>query len=245
MISVILPTYNEAPNIAAMVRRVRAVLTPVDQIIVVDDRSPDGTAQAVRSLQPPDPNLLLIVRSSNPGLAPSTQRGIEAATGDIVVWLDADLSQPPEKIPQLVEQIEVAGYDIAVASRYVPGGGDARWRTGDSVLVAHVALSWTLMAITTRALQCDFHDWSSGFIAGRSHAIRSLLPLHGGYGEYFMDLICRASAAGLRLVEVPYVLTARRRGQSKTGTTYWQLLQRGTKYLRVLRRCRAIVRQPA
>jgi len=157
----------------------------------------------------------------------------------VVDWM---MRQAPEKIPELVRKITDEGFDVAVASRYVAGGGDARFSAQGSLVSVHVVLSWSLMAMATQVLRQDFHDWSSGYVAWERSAILSLLPLEGDYGEYFMEMMCRAFAAGFRHVEVPYVLTPRQHGLSKTATTYPAMIRRGRKYLRSLWRCRALLR---
>lgn len=230
MISVILPTFNEALNIEDMVLEVRKYLSASDEILVIDDNSPDGTAAVVEELKKNDPSLRLVVRINESGLTSAIQRGIEESTGDIVIWLDCDLSQPPSKIPELVKEIE-AGNDVVVASRYVKGGGDIRGRSLNPTVMLQVFLSFSLRVMTSTVLMSSFADWSSGYIALKRKAIPDLTPLQGDYGEYFIVLIYRALKKGYRVTEIPYHLTARIKGKSKTATNVWGLVKRGRKYL--------------
>lgn len=121
-ISVVIPTYNERPNIDALVKEIHSVLAERDhEILVVDDSSPDGTADIVRTLQDDIDGLRLIERAEKNGIGSALKHGFREADGDVVVQIDADFSHPPEKIPELVATVE-RGADAAVGSRYVEGG---------------------------------------------------------------------------------------------------------------------------
>jgi dolichol-phosphate mannosyltransferase len=237
MISVILPTFNEALNIEEMIRLVEDNISLSDEVIIVDDNSPDGTADIVRGLQKEFPNINLVVRTEAPGLTPSIQRGVEESKGDIVIWMDCDLSQPPNKIPELINKIN-EGFDIVVASRYVKDGGDIRGRSLNPIVMIQVLLSFTLRVLTSFILCSRFADWSSGYIALKRKAIIELLPLEGDYGEYFIVMIYRGIKKGFRVTEIPYKLIARQRGESKTATNIWGLIRRGRKYLYTVMRLR-------
>src|SRR3989344_7640290 len=121
MISVILPTYNEKGNI---VKLINSILSNVKncEIMVVDDNSPDLTWKDVQKIK--KKNVKLIRRIKEKGLASAISRGIEESKGNVIVWMDCDLSHPPSLIPELVKKLNK--YDIAVASRYVNGGADKR-----------------------------------------------------------------------------------------------------------------------
>lgn len=243
MISIVLPTFNEVENIEAMICRVRKAISETDEIIVVDDNSPDGTSLLVQKMQLKDPYLRLVVRIDESGLTSATQRGIEEAKGDIIIWLDADLSQPPEKIPLLIEKIKSGRYDIVVASRYVKGGGDVRSEAKNSLVTFQVFLSATLRSLTSFILRCPFKDWSSGYIAIKRGVALSLLPLQGDYGEYFLNLIYRAFKRKYKITEIPYTLTARQHGESKTATTFLGMAFRGIGYLRAILKCLILERR--
>ena len=142
-LSVILPTYNERPNVTALVERICNVLHDVDhEVIFVDDRSPDGTAQAARQIASRYPQVRVIERHPPPGLTVSIVDGIREARGQYVSWLDADLSHPPELLPRLLALVREHRAEIACASRYVAGGRDARRSIGTR---------WASLVITTLA----------------------------------------------------------------------------------------------
>ncbi len=231
MISVILPTYKEAENIVPMCTEVLRYLGPADEVLVVDDNSPDGTYAIAKDAFVGDPRVRPINRLVQKGcLTDAMEEGIRQSKGDFIIWMDSDLSQPPSKIPEMMARLK-EGTDIVVASRYVPGGRDARTTGYRPVVLVQMFLSWALFRLTRAILKSDFRDWSSGYLACRRPGLLTLLPLKGDYGEYFMDLIYRAIRSGLKVEEIPYTLVVRQKGHSKTATDLWGLLKRGRKYL--------------
>ena len=231
MISIILPTYNERLNIVDLVKAINQTVKPKKEIIVIDDNSPDGTAKAVNDLIKTNQikNLRLHVRKKNRGLTNSLKKGIELAKGDTVVWLDADFSHPPPIIPKLLKKID-QGFDIAIASRFIKGGGYKKnlQDSNDSWLA--VSLSRLMNYTIQLLLDQRFKDYSSGFIAIKKKVLKKI-KLHGDYGEYFMDLMVRAILANYQFIEIPFINLPRKRGKSKTGGNLWQLIKRGFSYL--------------
>jgi len=226
-VSVILPTYNEKDNIISLITRIRDHLKNIQhEIIVVDDDSPDKTWQEVEKIA--DGNIKLIRRMNQRCLTTAISDGINSSTGDVVVWMDCDLSMPPEKIKDLLDKIK-EGYDISVGSRYVPGGGMVIVeKSKDSMLAA--VLSFFMNYIIQKVLDPSFKDYTSGFVAVRKKVFDNI-KLHGDYGEYFIDFIYRALKYRYKIVEVPYISMAREYGVSKTGTNLLQYFKRGRKYL--------------
>lgn len=238
LVCTILPTFNERDNIKPLIERLLAtVLTPY-LVLVIDDNSPDGTWQVVEKLAscyPYSPSnkevksgVALVRRIDEKGLTSAIQRGLNEAIytykADIVTWMDCDLSMPPENVSHLVEAIEKQGADVAVGSRWIPGGTD----------LAHGLmprfLSWMINNFAMLLLGNKVHDYTSGFIAARAEVLESI-PLRGEYGEYCIDFLCRAKRVGYRLVEVPYVCVPRTSGESKTGITWWDYFSKGRKYV--------------
>ncbi|KKW38869.1 MAG: hypothetical protein UY87_C0060G0004 [Candidatus Peribacteria bacterium GW2011_GWC2_54_8] len=241
LVSVILPTYNEAGNIISLIETIHRNISHVSllhEIIVVDDNSPDGTSQLVQGLIDSGriPRVRLETRMHDRGLTKSIWRGIELAEGDTVVWLDCDFSMPPEKIPVLLSKIK-EGYDIAVGSRFVPGGAQKGHDPGESS--SAIMLSSALNTFLRIALSPTFHDYTSGFIAIRKNVFRHI-RLRGDYGEYFMDLICRARMQKHSMAEIPYGCVPRRIGESKTAPTFRILFSRGVKYLWTMARLQGV-----
>ncbi|PIQ76801.1 polyprenol monophosphomannose synthase [Candidatus Peregrinibacteria bacterium CG10_big_fil_rev_8_21_14_0_10_49_24] len=232
MISVILPTYNEAGNIVDLIVAIHEAVSHPHEILVVDDNSPDGTSRLTQQLIDSGrvPGLRLETRTTDRGLRKSIWRGIELAKGDIVVWMDCDFSMPPAVIPQLLSKVE-EGYDIAVGSRFVRGGSQKEHGEGESQIA--ILLSSVLNVILRVFLHFGFHDYTSGFIAVR-RSVFSQIRLKGDYGEYFIDMMFRAILLKHSYIEIPYVCEKRRAGVSKTAPNIRVLLKRGVKYVWVI-----------
>lgn len=231
-ISIILPTYNESENIITLIKKIGKVVEGRKEFIVVDDNSPDGTSEVVKKFaQKNRPlNVRLETRYHNPGLTNSLKRGIKLAQGEVIIWLDCDLSMPPKVIPQLLKKIE-EGFDIAVGSRFVKGGGfkiDHSANHKDSPIAIILSRLMNLFIRTT--LGANFKDYTSGFIAIRKKVLNKI-TLRGDYGEYFIDLIYKAKSKNYKITEICYICLPRKKGKSKTGTNLWQYLKRGRKYI--------------
>jgi dolichol-phosphate mannosyltransferase len=144
--------------------------------------------------------------------------------------MDCDLSMPPEKWPMLAEAL-AQGADMAVGSRYVPGGGD----------VAHSLVGRTLSRIINiwagLMLDGSIKDYTSGFILGRKEIFQQV-TLQGHYGEYCIDMLYRARRAGFTIRELPYLCVPREAGESKTATNLWGYLSRGLNYVKTVWRLR-------
>ncbi|MCL4830112.1 MAG: polyprenol monophosphomannose synthase [Caldilinea sp.] len=240
LVCTVLPTYNERDNIAALIEGVLTNAVTPHMVLVVDDNSPDGTADVVRTVASryntaDAQRVALYVRTGQKGLTSAIQCGIDFAIesfgADIVTWMDCDLSMPPADVARLVRAIVEGGADVAVGSRWVAGGDD----------VAHGFMARTLSLVINRfavaLLGDDVHDYTSGFIAARAEVLRTL-RLRGDYGEYCIDLLARAGRRGFRLVEAPYICVPRTAGESKTGVNLWDYLVKGRKYVGTVWRLR-------
>jgi dolichol-phosphate mannosyltransferase len=236
-ISIILPTYNECDNIIPLIERTIKILPQEKEVLVIDDNSPDGTAKLVSDYCKRNSIVRLIIRENERGLCTAVQRGIDEASGDIIVWMDCDLSMPPEKIPELVDRIINKGYDVAIGSRYVKGGKDRRTDSGKFILFFHTILSRIIVTFTSLILDRSFKDWTSGFIAVKSEIVKKI-PLNGDYGEFFIEIMYRILKKGYRVIEVPYELIPRERGESKTATNIFGFFVRGVKYIKCVLRLR-------
>ena len=227
----VLPTLNEADNIVPLIDGLYAAVPALHEVVVVDDDSTDGTGLAVTAYAAahPDRRVRLEVRTSDHGLTKSIAHGVRAATGEIVVWMDCDLSMPPDVVPSLLHGLD-EGYDIVVGSRFVSGGSFKKDTAGTEDSAVAVALSRLMNYGVQFLLDHRFKDYTSGFIAVK-RAIVLDLGLRGDYGEYFIDLLFRALRAGYLVLEIPYVCLPRLHGTSKTGTNLRQYLRRGRGYV--------------
>ncbi len=229
-VSVIVPTYNERDNITPMITAALELL-PKAEIIVVDDDSPDGTAREVESSWSHDPRVRLLRRMDERGLASALADGVAAARGERVAWLDADFNMEPSFLRALLEALDTA--DVAVASRYVPGGGDARasrlrvWGSVAANLVARALLGGQV------------RDYTSGLMAARREVFERV-PLRRDcrHGDYCIDFLYRAYRAGMRVRELPSWCLERRSGETKTAGSLGQYASLSLAYLRTMLRLR-------
>lgn len=148
-----------------------------------------------------------------------------------MVIMDADLSMPPEMVPELVRRV-AAGSDLAVGSRYLPGGAPKRHLTCAKDSRLGIWLSSALNSILRLWLSPRLTDYTSGFAAVRRGLLEDI-PFRGRHGEYFIALAYLAQKRGYKVVEVPYVCTPRTRGESKTGRCPWDYARRGWGYAAV------------
>ncbi len=220
ILSVILPTYNEAQNIARIIAAITKVFSDEaieGEVIVVDDDSPDGTARIASGLSGSCP-VSVRVRTGTRGLSRAVIEGFGLAGGDICVVMDADLSHPVDSIPALIEPILAGTCDIVVGSRYLAGGGvpDWPWRRR---LVSRAA---GLLAGGVTTLS----DPTSGFMAVKKDKLEGveLDPL--GW-KIVLEVVVKSKA---RVREIPIVFRDRTQGQSKFG------VRAQVDYLRQLRR---------
>jgi dolichol-phosphate mannosyltransferase len=225
LVSVVLPTFNEAGNIGLLIEGLFSALPSSSEIIVVDDDSPDLTWQVVEGMQGQDPRIRLIRRKGRRGLTTALQEGIAAAKGDYIFWMDCDLSQPPELISDLLEVLKEQ--DVVVASRYVAGGEEK----GHSPLGS--LLSRWICFFSSWVLDSRIKDYTSGYVGARKEVLNSV-PLQGDYGEYCIAFLYRVLRKGYRIKEIPYTCRPRYSGESKTATHFFGYIKRGRKYVRTI-----------
>jgi dolichol-phosphate mannosyltransferase len=203
--SVVVPTYNEAGSLPRLVERLAAALAGREwELIVVDDGSPDGTADLAASFAPARP-VRVVRRPGKAGLASAVVAGFAAANGDVLVVMDADLSHPPEVVPALLAALE-EGADLAVGSRYVKGGGAEDWPLRRRI-VSRVACLMGNVLVPIR-------DSTSGFFAMRRSVVEGVKIDPIGFKIGF-EVFARGRYR--KTVEVPYVFRDRELGRSKFG----------------------------
>ena len=228
-----MPTFNEAGNIVPLVERLAAALRGVPhELLVMDDRSPDGTAALAREQVGRFPQLRVIERDPPAGLTRSIREGVERARGVHVVWLDCDLSHPPELAAPMWEAIASGGAEMIVASRYADGGRDAR----DSAFTR--LYSRVINRLCQLAIHGGVRDYTSGYVMGERDTSLAI-GLNGDYGEYCIELLGRAALGGVRVREVGYAMTDRIEGESKTLPSLPKFVARGVRYLGAVARMTA------
>lgn len=208
---VIVPTYNEAENIEAIVARVRASQPEVD-ILIVDDDSPDGTGDLADKLAVDEP-IHVVHRMGKEGLGAAYLAGFDWGLGngyDVLIEMDADGSHRPEQLGDLLAAID-HGADLVLGSRWVPGGEVLNWPKYREVI------SRTGNFYARIMLGLPLRDATGGFRAFRRTTLEGLnLREVASQGYCFqVDLARRAVDAGFTVVEVPITFVERLRGQSK------------------------------
>jgi glycosyltransferase involved in cell wall biosynthesis len=208
---VVMPTYNEAESVVGVIDQVLAADPRVD-VLIVDDGSPDGTARLVAERAAGEPRVRLLERSAKRGLGAAyragfawgLQRGYEA-----LVEMDADLSHPPERLPALLDGL--AGADLVIGSRYVPGGRTVNWSR------LREAISRGGNAYVRLALGVPVHDCTAGYRAYRRQVLEAL-PVSAVQSNGYcfqVEMVHRTWQEGFRVVEVPIAFTERATGVSK------------------------------
>jgi dolichol-phosphate mannosyltransferase len=226
-VSVILPTFNERENVGALISAIRQGALRDAEIIVVDDNSPDGTGQLVAQVAERDARVRLIQRNER-GLTSAIQRGVIESRGEVVLWMDCDLTMSPATMLLLLDQIQ-RGADVAIGSRYAPNGKDART---SKVLVM---FSMIINLAARVLLGGPVRDYTTGFVAARKSVLNHI-TLRGDYGEYCIDFLTRAVRKGFEVVEVGYVCRPRTWGESKTAPSSLGFLKRGWPYVTTILR---------
>lgn len=225
---VVIPTYNEKPNIKRLIPLIDKVQKDIDnwdlQVLVVDDSSPDGTADAVKALQKDHKFLHLLVNKKKAGLGGAYLKGFAEAFGklkaDVVFEFDADLSHDPKKIPEFLQKID-AGADMVVGSRYITGGSiPSNWGLHRKFL--SVVGNLTISAILfSRAVS----DWTTGFRAIKKEVYEAVHHELEESSQFFgytfqIGFLHKALRKGFKVAEVPFHFVDRTEGESKLGTEY-------------------------
>jgi len=226
-VSVILPTYNESGNIIELVQEIITVI-PENfnyEILVVDDDSPDQTYQIVKEVFTHNPKVIPIKRTKDRGLGKSIRTGIENATGDQIIVMDADFTHDPIEIPKLLHVGQI--YDIVIGSRFSPGG-----QMQDRM---HYIGSWLYNGLTRLVLRTQVQDNLGGFFIIRTSKLKKLPYdlIFFGYGDYFFRLLHYCQTQNFTIVEVPVIYCSRTRGASKSN--YLKMLYNYTKAMILLK----------
>lgn len=224
---IIIPTYNERENIQKVVPILLKIFDTIKkwdmQILVVDDSSPDGTADVVRELAKKDTRVHLFLNKKKTGLGGAYLKGMDHAFyekgADVVFEFDADLSHDPEKIPLFLDRID-EGYDMVLGSRYIPGGGIPEdWGLHRKFL--SIVGNLTIQVVLT-----DFriHDWTGGYRAITRNvydAVREELQSERFSGYTFqIGFLTKAVKKGFKITEIPFKFVDRTIGESKLGMEY-------------------------
>jgi dolichol-phosphate mannosyltransferase len=224
-LALIIPTLNEAGNIGRLLDHVRQVLDPLDvpyEIVVVDDDSKDGTGDVVNAISAEDKRVRLVVRKGQRGLSGAILYGWKNTDADVLGVMDADLQHPPEVLPKLVAAIQ-RGRDVAIGSRYTPGGGTGSWNPVRKLL--STAAVWVTYPLQPKNAHAK--DPMSGFFLVRRRSVDNIEFQSSGF-KLLLEVLVRGQIRSME--EVPFAFGLRYKGASKAnfkvGLDYARLLAR-------------------
>ena len=210
----VLPTYDEAPNVEAIVEAILAKMPASSRVLIVDDNSPDGTGEIAERLAAGNERIEVLHRPGKEGLGPAYvagfHRALESGAG-LVLEMDADFSHDPAYLPRLLEAAERA--DLVIGSRYVPGGGVSDW-SGLRQAISRGGSAYARLALNVRV-----RDLTGGFKCFRREVLEAIdLDSIESRGYAFqVETTYRAIEHGFRVLEVPIVFRDRAAGSSKMG----------------------------
>lgn len=211
-VSFIIPTLNEHGNITRLIERINEISKEnkiINEIIVIDDNSSDGTIDDVKNLQKFQENLKLIVRKKPLGIGSAHIAAYNQAQGDVIISLDADLSHNPEKIPEFVNKIK-SGYDMVMSSRYIPGGStDKKLKF---YLISKIGGYYLSIMLRIKIL-----DFSTGYRAIKRDIWQKIKNYkYSNKNMFLIESIYYAHKNNAKLTEIPIFFKEREIGESKT-----------------------------
>jgi dolichol-phosphate mannosyltransferase len=214
-LGIVLPTYNERGNIRTMVERLDAALAGIAwEVIVVDDNSPDGTADEARSLAAEDRRVRVLQRIGRRGLSSAAIEGMCATSAPVVAVMDADHQHDPALLPDMLAAIEGGDYDLSYASRFAEGASTDAWGRPDRVKASGMANT-----IARKVTGVTLSDPMSGYFMLRTDALRKDAHRLSGVGfKILLDILATVDQP-LRIKEFPMHFAARAEGESKLDQT--------------------------
>lgn len=205
-ISIVVPTYNESQALGDLCRAVQQAMAQTDltyELVVVDDNSPDGTADRARELAQDYP-IQVLQRAGKLGLSSAVLDGWKISKGEFLAVTDADLSHDPTVIPSMVASMRQGGAEVAVGSRYIPGGGMGNWPMYRQIV--------SRTAVIMGSIICPVRDVTSGFVALRRSVIEGVKLNPIGF-KIGLELLVRGRYQ--TFCEIPYHFQDRSLGKSK------------------------------
>jgi len=212
-IGIILPTYCEADNVGRLIPELES-LDLDTSILVVDDSSPDGTADLIRKLQKRYNNVLLLTRKRKSGLGTAITDGFKVFISlknppKYIITMDADYSHNPQEIIKLIAPVR-QGCDLVVGSRYRNGGGTIGWG------ISRFAISKIANFITKLRIDSGISDYTSGMRCYSTKLVKGIInDLHSQTYEIQIETIRQANVRGYKIKDVPITFVNRKKGKSK------------------------------
>jgi dolichol-phosphate mannosyltransferase len=212
-IGVLLPTYCETANLEKLVTEIENLNLPLS-ILILDDSSPDGTADVARSLQKKYRNILLLTRPKKSGLGTAITDGFKVFLSlefppKHIITMDADYSHNPKDVPKLIEASREE-FGLVVGSRYCQDGGTQDWS------IMRLAISKIANLLTKLAINAEISDYTSGMRCYSTNLVRKMIPdLHSHTYEIQIETIRQANLRRSKMKEIPITFVNRKKGRSK------------------------------
>ena len=217
-ISIILSTYNEAPVIEQTIDEIFKYVKNVE-IILVDDNSSDDTFEKVKKIK--NFNLKIYSRKSR-GLASAFLLGLINSSGDIVGWIDSNMTSLAVKLPDMISKLD--NNDLVLLSRYVKDGKDKRKRL-------RILSSQIVNLICRIVLGREIRDYTSGIFVMKRSVLNEVVPISYGHGEFFIEFLYKAKKKGIKILEIPFIQPADKEGMSKTAANIFKFIYLGFFYI--------------
>lgn len=211
-ILIIIPTYNERDNIGLVLTKIIDIAPRVD-ILVVDDRSPDGTGEVVKEYARTTlANVMLLERNGERGLGNAYRAGLQLGLAegyDVLLTMDADMSHNPVYLPKIFSALET--HDVVIGCRYTWDGGTINWR------IRRILLSWLANRFARFVLGVKGNDLTSGYRAYRREIIESIRldKIQSNGYSFLVEMLYWAQRKKARVAEIPIIFFDRTRGESK------------------------------
>ena len=209
-ISIILSTFNEEIDIKKTINEIRKHINDVE-IIVVDDNSTDRTFEILKSLE--NDTTKVFLRKKTKGLASAFLLGLIHSRGDIIGWVDSNMSSVVKLFPQMINELQTN--DVVILSRFLEGGKDERnfirkWS------------SYILNKITKFVLRSKINDLSSGIFVMKRAVLLDTLPIASGHGEFIIEFLYNAERKGNKIKEIAYTQPIDEEGNSKSYPNFFK-----------------------
>jgi dolichol-phosphate mannosyltransferase len=211
-LAVIIPTFNEACNVASLLHRLSLALAGIHwEALFVDDNSPDGTSEVVRQIALTNPQVRIVQRIGRRGLTSAVLEGMLATAAPVLAVIDGDMQHDETILPKMYAAIVSGEADLAVGTRYAQGGGVGEWDQ-NRVFASRIATK-----ISHWAIKAPLSDPMSGLMAIARPTLMAAIPRMSGMGfKILLDIIASLPAPP-RITEIPYIFRQRERGESKAG----------------------------
>ena len=230
--SIILPIFNEKKNIPILLKKIISIKKKIKNvyldIIFVDDSSTDGSTEILKELEKKHKKIIKVIfRKKKRSLVESFNDGIRIAKSKYIIWMDADLSHPPEMISKFFFHLEKKEVDVISFSRFLINS-ERYYNKSNKMLIDY--MSNFLNKLCAMFFYKDITDYTSGFIFLKKKLLKN--QLHGYYGDYYINLLIDLKINNCSIIELPYTEKKRLYGKSKTTSDYLNFFIKCSYYMK-------------